>query len=258
MSRDDRYHLWMPNILTELALLNNDSSNSAFFVKHNLTVQQNMKMHSFELKTFMFKHSLTGKPKGNHLGSTSLQNCNKSLNLIVGNLTTGNFNALTWSTPFPTVHTHGHVSPSISPAHPTLSSASSRLLIPAAGPRQISSPSNSDLLTSLNYPWRNVRNFHGIVLGMMEQGELNWDDTSNIQQLRQQYAGLPHVPTVPITPDLTPCTKYQTEQCTQAGPHDKLAHICAWCYRYKGKAFGHPQSKCMSEEQREKNSEGGK
>ena len=61
----------------------------------------------------------------------------------------GNFNALTWSTPFPTVHTHGHVSPSISPAHPTLGSASSRLLIPAADPRQISSPSNSDLLTSL-------------------------------------------------------------------------------------------------------------
>ena len=107
------------------------------------------------------------------------------------------------------------------------------------------------------YPWRNVRNFHGIVLGMMEQGELNWDDTSTIQQLQQQYARIPHVPTVPMTPDLTPCTKYQTEQCTQAGTHDKLAHVCAWCYRYKGKAFGHPQSKCMSKEQREKNSDGG-
>ena len=107
------------------------------------------------------------------------------------------------------------------------------------------------------YPWRNVRNFHGIVLGMMEQGELKWDDTSTIQQLRQQYTRIPHVPTVPITPDLTPCTKYQTGQCTQAGPHDKLAHICAWCYRYKGKAFGHPQSECMSKDQREKNSDGG-
>ena len=72
------------------------------------------------------------------------------IHFMVGKLTMGNFNALTWSTPFPTVHTHGHVSPSISPAHPTLGSASSRLLIPAAGPRQISSPSNSDLLTSLN------------------------------------------------------------------------------------------------------------
>ena len=107
------------------------------------------------------------------------------------------------------------------------------------------------------YPWRNVRNFHGIVLGMMEQGELTWEDTSTIQQLRQQYARIPHTPTVPFTPDLQPCSKYQTEQCTQAAPHDKLAHICAWCYRYKGKAFGHPQSKCMSKEQREKNSEGG-
>ena len=42
-----------------------------------------MKMHSFELKTFMLKHSLTGKSKGNHLDSTSLQNCDKSLNLIM-------------------------------------------------------------------------------------------------------------------------------------------------------------------------------
>ena len=73
----------MLNILTDLALLNNVSSNSAFFVNTNLTVQQNMKMHSFELKTFMLKHRLTGKSKGNHLESTSLQNCGKSLNLIM-------------------------------------------------------------------------------------------------------------------------------------------------------------------------------
>ena len=42
-----------------------------------------MKMHSFELKTFMLKHSLTGKPKGIHLDSMSLQNCDKRLNLIM-------------------------------------------------------------------------------------------------------------------------------------------------------------------------------
>ena len=42
-----------------------------------------MKMRSFELKTFMLKHSLTDKPKGNHLDSTSLKNCDKSLNLIM-------------------------------------------------------------------------------------------------------------------------------------------------------------------------------
>ena len=40
-------------------------------------------MHSFELKTFMLEHSLTGKPKGNHFYSTSLQHCDKSLNLIM-------------------------------------------------------------------------------------------------------------------------------------------------------------------------------
>ena len=34
----------------------------------------------------MLKHSLTGKPKGNHLDSTSLQNCDKSLNLIMKEL----------------------------------------------------------------------------------------------------------------------------------------------------------------------------
>ena len=42
-----------------------------------------MKMDSFELKTFMLKHSLIGKPKCNHLDSTSLKNCDKSLNLIM-------------------------------------------------------------------------------------------------------------------------------------------------------------------------------
>ena len=42
-----------------------------------------MKKNSFEFKTFMLKHSLTGKPKGNHFYSMSLQNCDKSLNLIM-------------------------------------------------------------------------------------------------------------------------------------------------------------------------------
>ena len=31
----------------------------------------------------MLKHSLTDKSKGNHLDSTSLQNCGKNLNLIM-------------------------------------------------------------------------------------------------------------------------------------------------------------------------------
>ena len=34
------------------------------------------------------------------------------------------------------------------------------------------------------YPWEGVRNYHGILLGMMEQNELTWADPHLIQELR--------------------------------------------------------------------------
>ena len=104
---------------------------SQFFPRPSMSLQQSRVSSSLYIT-----HLLSQLTRA---ATTPLWVCCKGL--MVGKLTTGNFNALTRSTPFPTVHTHGHVSPSISPAHPTLGSASSRLPIPAADPRQISSPS---------------------------------------------------------------------------------------------------------------------
>ena len=41
------------------------------------------------------------------------------------------------------------------------------------------------------YPWEGVRNYHGILLGMMEQNELTWADRPLIQELHLQYARQP-------------------------------------------------------------------
>jgi hypothetical protein len=113
--------------------------------------------------------------------------------------------------------------------------------------------------TLFSFP--NARNFHGIVLGLMEQGDLSWTDTAAIDKLRQQYSRVnsPVNPTtstphsLPSTDD-RPCPDYQTGTCTISGDHDlkgvRVAHICAWCARMKRLSFPHREKECISKERR--------
>ena len=112
-----------------------------------------------------------------------------------------------------------------------------------------------------HYPWANVRNYHGVVLGQMEQDELNWGDRAAIQDLRSQYARCQDTPrsfpasaTATGTPPLA-CWQYQRGQCAHTNDHitpkgDTVRHVCAWCLRTGGKAHLHTEQDCRSKSQR--------
>lgn len=120
------------------------------------------------------------------------------------------------------------------------------------------------MLDATMYPWESVRSFHGIVLGMMEQDELSWHDKRTIQELRLQYAQRPTLTTAGPPPGLRsqpqqrhpPCQEYQRGACDIGGDHNnaqgtRVAHICAWCYRFRHKSHRHSESACYARRKQE-------
>ena len=107
------------------------------------------------------------------------------------------------------------------------------------------------MLDASAYPWTNVRNFHAVLLGEMEQDALTWDNLDTIASLRRTYS---HVSEAPVTtssssgtanPNAKHCVAFQTAACTQKTDHGDLQHICAWCLFNRQKACRHSESKCF-------------
>ncbi len=103
----------------------------------------------------------------------------------------------------------------------------------------------SDLMDDAStYSFENVRNFHGILLGLMEQDDITWSDTEAIQKLRQQYARISNPTTRSPTPLAgKPCSEFQQGQCS-------LPDGCAWCFKVRGKGCRHSEKDCLSKLQR--------
>ena len=104
---------------------------------------------------------------------------------------------------------------------------------------------------AMYHPWASVRNYHGVVLGQMEQVVLTWTDRAVIQDLRAQYARTQSAPAQGQAHSVKPCFAYQRGQCDLPGDHpnaqgDKLHHCCSYCWRLKGKAFPHSEKDCRS------------
>jgi hypothetical protein len=105
------------------------------------------------------------------------------------------------------------------------------------------------------FPFQNVRNFHGIVLGLMEQDELGWHDEDKIQKLRQQYCRIPDNSAAKAPVDTAPpCPDYQLGKCEHKSAHDhkgsRVQHICAWCFRVRRKHTHHPENLCITKRPR--------
>ena len=104
---------------------------------------------------------------------------------------------------------------------------------------------------AMYHPWASVRNYHGVVLGQMEQAVLTWTDRAVIQDLRAQYARTQSTSAQGEAHPVKPCFAYQKGQCDIQGDHhnaygDKLHHCCAYCWRLKGKAFPHSEMDCRT------------
>ena len=105
---------------------------------------------------------------------------------------------------------------------------------------------------AMDFPWHNVRNFHGVVLNQMELARISWQDGQTIENLRRTYSrrsdGV-HEQTSP-SGQQTPlcCFRYQRGDCPH--PHDHrtsrglLKHMCAFCLNITGSQFPHAEVDC--------------
>ena len=115
------------------------------------------------------------------------------------------------------------------------------------------------MLDATRFPWPSVRHYHAILLHHMEMGEITWDDSTAIQELRANYASQalcsttqgPLPMATPSTPSNAPmrfCGPFQSGNCRQPGDHDSprgfVVHACSYCLR-KGKGrFPHGEQEC--------------
>ena len=99
-----------------------------------------------------------------------------------------------------------------------------------------------------DYPWHIVRNFHGVILCMLETKRLDWHQTSMIQDLRRQYVwSTPMRPSAQQSAQSSagkPCGEYQTGKCTKRSSHDGLLHVCSYCLNTLKIHHRHPENAC--------------
>ena len=105
---------------------------------------------------------------------------------------------------------------------------------------------------AMDFPWHNVRNFHGVVLNQMELARISWQDSQTIENLRRTYSryydGV-HEQSSP-SGQQTPlcCFRYQHGDCPH--PHDQckprglLKHMCAFCLNVTGSQFPNAEVEC--------------
>lgn len=108
---------------------------------------------------------------------------------------------------------------------------------------------------AMEYPWENVRNFHGILMAEMEMDRASWDDTDVIERLRTMYVhrassasskgqGSSHgnSPQVPF------CLPYQEGKCQYDQNHSssrgQVQHACAYCLKLTKNAYPHSEADC--------------
>ncbi len=93
-----------------------------------------------------------------------------------------------------------------------------------------------------SYPWKSVRNFHGVLLSEMERNRLTWRQEAKIQRLRMKYAhrqdsGLSVANTVP-------CELFNEGRYDKSSDHDGLFHVCSHCHETRQIIRAHPAGKC--------------
>ena len=122
------------------------------------------------------------------------------------------------------------------------------------------------------YKWEVVRNYHGVILTMIETGGLSHppstDEAAKIHDLRRQHiwnrpnGSIPrqrqgHATQGPAPPrmlatTMTPaatqvtnvCQAFQQRTCQHYESHDGMEHICAYCHKTTTRALPHPEAVC--------------
>ena len=108
---------------------------------------------------------------------------------------------------------------------------------------------------SHDFGWAAAKGSHAVLLCMMEEGRITWDETQKIDRVRRAYAhrsaSLPqgtHSNKKSGTKDPSmPCRYYQKNSCSHKGDHDTggrlYTHVCSYCHS-QGKNFTHLLKDC--------------
>lgn len=100
---------------------------------------------------------------------------------------------------------------------------------------------------AMDFPWQNVRNFHGVLWNHFEMDRIRWRDGEKIQELRQVYARRTAIQAgTRSTP--SPCSMFNRNACRFTEDHESrygpAKHVCAWCLRTDGRHYKHSESDC--------------
>jgi len=118
---------------------------------------------------------------------------------------------------------------------------------------------------AIDFPWVNVRNFHGVFLAQMEMDRVAWDSDTIIQTLRLAY--VLNAPRTQIPHkndkdgDKQMCVQYQDGKCIHDKGHKTSRgyqhHACAHCFNVTGNTYSHPLSECRRKNNGKQDSKNG-
>ncbi len=100
--------------------------------------------------------------------------------------------------------------------------------------------------------WTIIRNFHGVVLTLIEKRTISWRSQREIAKMRNRYIYnlKPErtAPTAPVKSERTetPCQAYNRGDCSRSTSHNGALHICAHCFETKARHHGHPKTACYA------------
>ena len=107
-----------------------------------------------------------------------------------------------------------------------------------------------------DFGWETARDFYESLGTDVERGDLRWEDTVLIQQMRMTYCRVvfpdkkeakePSKPQTRAAPANTKCcASYQKRECDQNRDHIPYTHACAYCFRMCSAIFRHPEADCI-------------
>ena len=104
---------------------------------------------------------------------------------------------------------------------------------------------------SHDFGWNAAKGAHAVLLCKMEEGQVSWDQTHKIDQIRRAYAqkvqNLGGNKRTHSNDNPTPCKFFQKATCSHKVDHEvnghTYLHVCSHCFA-NGKKHPHPSKDC--------------
>ena len=92
-------------------------------------------------------------------------------------------------------------------------------------------------------PWQAVKNAWTTSMHEIEDGSLQWSDTTQWPLNRISASQLPMTNFQTVSQMKKTCKYFNEEKCTHEGSHGNYIHVCLYCSR-QGRQSAYPETKC--------------